>query len=273
VDVGAITFVSDLGLAPGELAQAVESHGLSALFVTEHTHLPVEHGPTPWGSPPEPEYGRTLDPFVALGVAAERTNTIALGTAVCLVAQHDPIALAKAVATVDHISGGRLELGVGYGWCRPEIEDHGVAFNDRHRVVTEHVAAMRALWQPTPTQFAGSQIRFGASQAHPKPLGVGRPPVLLGASLSPTSLDHLVGWADGWIPSDRPSLIDDLHVIRSRLLEADRDPLSFAVTVVGPLELPHRIEQLAEAGVGRVLRWLPAGPPNAVLDALDELVT
>ena len=94
MDVGAITFVTDLGLPPGELAEAVESRGLSALFVTEHTHLPVDHGPTPWGAPPEPEYGRTFDPFVTLGVAAERTSSIALGTAVCLVAQHDPIALA-----------------------------------------------------------------------------------------------------------------------------------------------------------------------------------
>ena len=273
MDVGAITFVTDLGLPPGELAEAVEARGLSALFVTEHTHLPVDHGPTPWGSPLEPEYGRTFDPFVALGVAAERTNDIALGTAVCLVAQHDPIALSKAVATVDHISGGRLELGIGYGWCRQEVEDHGVAFSDRHRAVAEHVAAMRTLWAPAPTPFEGRRIRFGASHAHPKPVGAGRPSVLLGAALSPTALDHLVGWADGWIPSDRPSLIDDLQVVRSRLVDAGRDPSAFAVTVVGPLETPRRIAQLAEAGVGRVLRWLPAGPPSVVLDALDELVS
>jgi probable F420-dependent oxidoreductase len=271
VEIGAIAFVSDLGLPPAELAEAVQRHGLDALFVTEHTHLPVDHGPTPWGSPPEPEYGRTFDPLVTLAIAAHCTTTITVGTAVCLVAQHDPIALAKAVATVDHLSAGRFELGVGFGWCRPEAEDHGVAFDRRHARVAEHIAAMRTLWQPAPTSFRGETIRFGESHAHPKPLGAGRPRVLLGAPLSSRSLPHLLAWADGWIPSDRPTLLDDLHSIRTHLRAAGRDPDSFPVTVVGPADTRRRIDELAAARVERVLHWLPSGPPAAVLEAIERL--
>lgn len=272
MDVGTITFATDLGLPPGDLAAEVEGHGLAALFVTEHTHLPLDPGPIPWGGPLGPEYGRTFDPYVTLAVAAERTVSIVLGTGVSLVAQHDPIALAKAVATVDHLSGGRFELGVGFGWCRPEVEDHGVSFADRHDVVAEHVAAMRVLWRPDPAPFTtGPSVRFGPAESHPKPAS-GRPPVLLGAPLTARSLRHLVAWADGWMPSDRPSLLDDLAVVGDALRAAGRDADQFAVTVVGPRGGADRLQDLAAAGVARVLHWLPAGPPEAVRAALATLV-
>jgi probable F420-dependent oxidoreductase len=271
VEIGVVAFVTDEGASPGALAVAVEERGLDALFVTEHTHLPVEHGATPWGSAPGREYGRTLDPWVTLAVAADRTTSITIGTAVSLVAQHDPISLAKAVATVDHLSGGRVVLGVGFGWCRPEVEDHGVAFASRREVVADHVAAMRALWQPEPQAFDGATVSFGAASAHPKPLGAGRPLVLLGAPASARTFDHLVRWADGWMPSDRPTLLDDLERARRRLDDAGRDAGRFPVTVVGAAPTAARTEALRAAGVDRILWWLPAAPATAVMEALDRL--
>lgn len=273
MEVGVVTFATHRGLPPGALAMEVEARGLDALFVTEHTHMPLAHGPTPWGEPPGPEYGCTFDPLVTLGIAANVTTSITIGTAVCLVAQHDPIALAKAVATVDHLSGGRVVLGVGFGWCRLEVEDHGVSFSARRDAVAEHVGAMRALWSAEPTPFEGPTTRFGPANAFPKPQGAGRPTVLLGAPPSATTTEHLIRWADGWMPSDRPSLVEDLRQLRIRLEQAGRDPQRFDVTVVGVAVTVERLDALAGAGVGCVLAWLPPGPPQAVLDALDEVAT
>jgi probable F420-dependent oxidoreductase len=262
MQVGVVTFATDRGPSPAALAAAVEDRGLEALFVTEHTHFPIDPGPTPWGAPAGEEYGRTLDPFVALAAAATSTDRIALGTAVSLLAQRDPITTAKAAASVDHLSAGRLVLGVGYGWCRPELEDHGVEFARRRERVAEHVAAMRALWHPEPTGFEGETVRFGPAAAHPKPHR-GHLPVYLGAPLAPTSLAHLRDWADGWLPSDRPTLLED----RTRLLETV-GPLP--TTVVGPRPDPARLTELAEAGVERVLLWLPPWPAEDVLRTLDQ---
>jgi probable F420-dependent oxidoreductase len=262
VHIGVVTFVTDRGLPPHELAGAVEASGLESLFVTEHTHLPVEPGPTPWGSAPGPEYGRTLDPFVALAAAATATARITLGTAVALLVQHDPIAVAKAIASVDLLADGRLLVGAGFGWCRPEVQDHGVAFAQRRAVLAERVAAIRALWSEAPTAFDGVHTRFVASHAHPKPRR-GAVPIYLGAPLSPQNLVHLRTWADGWMPSDRPSLVDDLRSL------AD-DGVARATTVVGARPRVERLLELASAGVERVLLWLPPWPAAEVLRTLDD---
>jgi probable F420-dependent oxidoreductase len=261
VEIGVVTFMTDRGRRPAELALAVEQHGLDALFVTEHTHLPVDPGPTPWGAPPGEEYGRTLDPFVALTAAATVTDRITLGTAVTLIAQHDPIVTAKVIASIDHLSHGRLLVGVGYGWCRPEAEDHGIVFDQRRQVVAEHVAAMRALWQSEPTAFHGEHVRFGPSHAHPKPVN-GAVPIYLGAPLGAVSRAHLREWADGWMPSDRPTLVEDLE-----RLTAEVGPV--ATTVVGASPTVERLDQLAAAGVERVVLWLPPWPEQDIERALD----
>jgi probable F420-dependent oxidoreductase len=244
-----------------DLARDVEERGLDAMFVTEHTHFPVDPGPTPWGGPAGEEYGRTFDPFVALAAAATSTQRITVGTAVSLIAQRDPIVTAKAIASVDHLCDGRLIVGVGYGWCRPEAEDHGVVFADRREMVAEHVEAMRTLWDDEPAAFDGKRVRFGPSYAFPKP-AQGRVPVYLGAPLGPASIDHLGTWADGWMPSDRASLADDLE----RLIETI-GPV--ATTVVGAEPTAERLETLAALGIERSLLWLPPWPEAEILSHLD----
>lgn len=261
MEIGVVTFATDLGVAPSVLAREVEQRGLDALFVTEHTHLPVEPGPTPWGSPPGPEYARTLDPFVALTAAALSSSRLTLGTAVSLIAQREPIVTAKVIASVDHLSDGRLIVGVGFGWCRPEAEHHGVVFGLRRLLVAEHVAAMRALWSDEPTPFDGEHVRFGASHAHPKPVR-GHVPVFIGAPPGRAVHESLRTWADGWMPSDRPSLLDDVE-----RLTADLGPT--ALTVVGPEPTLGRLEALAGVGAERVLLWLPPWPGHEIMRVLD----
>lgn len=270
--IGIAAFVCDIGPAPAVLATAVAERGFESLFVTEHTHFPLDPGPAPWGGVPGPEYGRTLDPFVALAVAAQAQPSLTVGTAVCLVAQHDPIALAKTIATVEHLGPGRLVVGVGFGWCRPEVEDHGVAFAERDEVVAERVAVMRALWSGGSDGFVGRWHRVHPSSAHPTP-GPARPPVLLGAPASPRTVRHLIRWADGWMPSDRPTLLEDIAFVRAALADAGRDPAIFPVTVVGATPTLERLSSLAEAGVERALCWIPPWPGDETLRRLDELAT
>lgn len=261
MEIGVVSFVTDRGRSPADLARDIEQRGLDGLFVTEHTHFPVDPGTTPWGGPAGEEYGRTFDPFVALAAAATSTSRIVLGTAVSLIAQRQPIETAKMIASVDRLCAGRLVVGVGYGWCRPEAEDHGLVFAERREIVTEHVAAMRALWQPEPTPFHGDHIRFGPAHAHPKPVN-GSVPVYLGAPLSTTSVAHLGSWADGWMPSDRPSFVDDLA-----RLTAEIGPTK--TTVVGAEPTLERLDTLAAVGVERSLLWLPPWPESEVLRVLD----
>jgi probable F420-dependent oxidoreductase len=183
------------------LARAVEDHGFASLSVPEHTHVPVDHTPHPSGDPLPDEYRRTLDPFVSLSAAAAVTRTLRLGTGICLVAQRDPIVTAKAVASLDHVSGGRVVFGVGYGWNVPELEDHGVAWADRRAVVRDRLTTMRSLWAD---EVASSDTRPHAalppSWAWPKPVQQPSRPVLLGAALGPRTLDDLVAVCDGWMP-------------------------------------------------------------------------
>ena len=164
MDLGLSMFPTDTAIAPDRLAREAEARGFESLFFPEHTHIPVSRRtPYPAGGPLPEEYARSLDPFVALGAAAAVTHRIRLGTAVCLVAQRDPIVLAKEVASLDHLSGGRVVLGIGYGWNVDEMEDHGVVPSARRALVREKVLAMKVLWQEDVAGFEGQYIRFEPS--------------------------------------------------------------------------------------------------------------
>lgn len=147
--LGVMVLATDLTMPPAELAQAVEARGLSSLFLPEHTHIPIcRRTPYPGGEPLKEEFYRLLDPLVALSVAAAATSTIELGTGVMLVNQHDPIVLAKQIATLDHLSNGRFVLGAGFGWNEEEMEHHGVKPKERRKVFRQKIMAMQALWTP-----------------------------------------------------------------------------------------------------------------------------
>lgn len=268
--VGLTMFTTDMAMRPDELAAAVEERGFESLWIPEHTHMPVDHPPYPGSGPLPDGYRRTLDPFVALTAAAGATSTLRLGTAVCVVAQRDPIILAKEVATLDLLSNGRLSLGIGFGWNRPETEHHGVPFGDRRAVTREHVMAAKAMWVDDVASFQGERVAYGPSWSWPKPLQRPHPPLLLGSGPGDAALDHLVDWADGWIPIGARSL-ERLGELRTRLEAAGRDPEAFEINVLGARPEPEHLDRLRDTGVHRAILGLPSASRDEVLPALDTL--
>jgi probable F420-dependent oxidoreductase len=270
---GIVTFVTDYGIGPVELARAVEERGFDALFLTEHTHIPTSRlSPWPGGDELPRKYSHTYDPFVALGAAAAVTSTIALGTAVSLVVQHDPIVLAKAVASVDRISGGRFELGVGPGWNREEMGNHGVDPSTRTARMREHVLAMQRIWADDEAEFHGRFVDFDPIWSWPKP--VRTPPILIGGS-GPTVLDRVLEYGGGWIPIRGPQSGSDefarrVAELRARTAEAGREHIP--VTLYGGSTNPAALQSYAEAGVDRVLFEVPDQGADEVRKVLDELV-
>ncbi|MGQ0574334.1 MAG: LLM class F420-dependent oxidoreductase [Pseudonocardia sp.] len=254
---GVVTFLTDYGIDGLTLARAVEERGFDALFLTEHTHIPASRR-TPWpgGAELPKRYAHTFDPLVALGAMAVVTDRIALGTAVSLVPQHDPIVQAKAVASVDRLAGGRFEFGVGPGWNVEEAAHHGAATHRTARML-EHVAAMRAIWTSDEAEFHGRFVDFGPMWSWPKPVRV--PPVLIGGG-GPTVLDRVLSHGDGWIPlrvrlDQFDAFAGRVAELRSRAADAGRGHLP--VTVYGAVSTPAALESYAAAGVDRVLFELP----------------
>ncbi len=268
--IGVTAMVTDVSIAPDELAREVEAHGFDGLYVPEHTHIPVSRDtPAPMGEPlPEP-YGRLYDPFVALTAAAQATSRIRLGTGVALPAERDPIATAKAVASLDHLSGGRVTLGIGFGWNVEELADHGVAFGDRRAVTADRLATMRALWAPEPTAYAGTHARVAPSAAHPKP-AQDRLPVWLGAGLGPKTLAFLVEACDGWIPIGGSGLSEAIPRLRSALADAGRDPDAFPVVPFGSVPDEGKFGYFAELGIDQVVVNLPDTSRDGARRFLEE---
>jgi probable F420-dependent oxidoreductase len=199
---GVVLFTSDRGITPAQAAAAAEAAGFATFYVPEHTHIPVRrdalHPRTGTQELPDDRYMRTLDPWVSLSMAAAVTNTIRLGTAVALPAEHDPISLAKTIASLDHLSGGRVQLGVGFGWNTDELTDHGVPAGRRRTVLREYLEAMQALWTQDVATYDGEHIRFGGSWAWPKPAQP-RLPVILGAAGTERNFSWIARSADGWL--------------------------------------------------------------------------
>ena len=216
------------------LAQAASERGFSSLWLNEHTHIPVSHPRSqyPPGGPLPEHYARLWDPFVALSFVAA-TCGLEVGTAICQVGEHDPIVLAKTIATLDVLSGGRFTFGVGFGWLREEFEHHGLPSTARAAVVEEKVSAIRRLWMEDEAAFAGEFVRFDPSWSWPKPLQKPHPPILLGAPGTERNLARVVAWADGWIPmgswATDPGFPGLLGGLRRRWEEAGREPASLRI--------------------------------------------
>jgi len=277
VRLGITAALTDLDLAPSDCAAAVEEYGFDSFWLPEHTHLPVRED-----VPPAlvegvrlDDYKRCLDPIVALSVAAGVTRRIGLGTGILLAAQHDPILLAKQLATLDHLSGGRVTLGVGVGWNKTEAEDHGVDFARRWEVVREHLAAMEALWSAEQAEFLGEFVEFGPSWSWPKPLQQPRVRTLIGVGARESVFGAVVAFADGWLPIGGGGLREALPRLASHAEAAGRDPASLSVVPFGTLADQGKLEHYARLGIDEVVLRVRAGDPAAVraqLEAMAPLV-
>jgi probable F420-dependent oxidoreductase len=269
---GVTMFMTDRTIGPVELATEVEARGLHSLYVPEHTHIPTSRKtPPPTGQAELPEeYKRTLDPFVALSLAAGATQRLIVGTGILLVAQRDPIITAKEIATLDALSGGRFVLGMGFGWNEDEIANHGVAMKERRAIAREHLLAMRALWRDEVAAFEGDYVQLPPSWAWPKPAQPGGPPVLIGGAPGSKLFEHVADYADGWIPIGGAGIRAALDDLRRACEARGRDPQTVRIVPFGTVPDPGKIEYYASLGIEEIVLRLPGGDRNRVLPYLDE---
>lgn len=259
-----------------ELARAADERGFTSLVLGEHTHIPVASDPArfPGGGDAIPDtYPRLLDPYIALSFVAAQTE-LKIGTCTSLPAEHDPIALAKALATLDDMSGGRVTLGVGYGWNPEELANHGHRWEDRRAVVQEHVELMRSLWTETEADYQGAHAKLERSWSWPKPAQPSIP-VLLGAAGRPRGMDAIVEWADGWMPGGPVDWIADrLAELRRRWSEAGRaesGPIVWVIQgVLSDEALRRHLGRLHTMGVDEVVIAFDAIDKDEILPVLDR---
>jgi probable F420-dependent oxidoreductase len=243
--VGISCFLTDKSVSIVELAREVEARGFGELWLPEHTHIPTSRN-TAWPIEDDAElpemYKRSLDPFVALTAAAMVTDTITVGTSICLVGQHDPIVLAKTVATLDHIAGGRLILGVGFGWNIDEMRHHGVDPARRRAIGWEKVLAMKELWTQDEASFHAEFVDFSASWQWPKPIQQPHPPIWVGGGRS--TMRHAVEWGDGWMPIEGVMPVAKMtRDIRAMAAAAGRDPAELTVYLAGAQRDPAEFSE------------------------------
>ena len=258
-------FATDEGIRPADLARLAEERGFESLFFPEHTHIPAARSDAaPRGGELPREYGHTLDPFVALMDAAAATKELRVGTGICLVVERDPIATAKAVATLDHISGGRFLFGVGAGWNLEEMRDHGTDPKRRFALMRERVEAMKAIWTQEEASYSGETVSFDRIWAWPKPVQKPHVPVMVGGN-GPTVIDRVLAYGDEWLPEPEDGLVDRMREFHERARAAGRE---MRITVYGAK--PADAEMYAEAGAHRCVYWLPPREPEDTLRRVEE---
>jgi len=265
-------FMTDQTVDPIELARAAEERGLSSMYMPEHTHIPTSRiTPPATGHAELPEeYKRTLDPFVALAMAAAATERLRVGTGVCLVAQRDPIVTAKAVATLDDLSNGRFVFGIGFGWNEDELASHGVTMKERRKVVRERMLAMKALWRDDVAAFDGEHVHLVPSWSWPKPAQQGGPPILIGGAPGPKLFSHVAEYADGWIPIGGAGVRAALPEIARACEARGRDPKELQIVPFGTIPDPGKLEYYASIGITEVVLRLPGSSRDRALARLDE---
>ena len=270
---GVFIFATDQAMDVVALARAVEDRGFECLFVPEHVHMPIDRDTpfplTPDGSLPE-EYRRIHDPFVALGAAAGATAELKLGTGICLVTEHEPIALAKQIASLDLISGGRFLFGIGAGWLAEEMEPLGVRFADRWKVTDQRVAAMKQMWTQDEAEYRSEFVDIPKTAVIPKPVQQPHPPILLGAG-SKWARQRVVDYCDGWLPNvPAPRFVErGVQDIQSRAAEAGRDFDEISINVFGAD--PEAKAEYERMGVDRCIHRLPHAGADEVVPELDRL--
>ena len=271
---GIAMFPTDYAVEPATLAQLVEERGFESLWFPEHTHIPISRRtPYPAGGELPRAYSRTYDPFVALTAAAAATERLRVATGICLVVERDPIVTAKEVASLDRLSGGRFIFGVGAGWNREEMEDHGTDPDRRFGLMRERAEAMKAIWTNEEAEYHGEQVDFGPIWCWPKPLQLPHPPIVVGGN-GPKVLDRVLGYGDEWMPNRVPpeALPGRIEELQRRAAEAGRGRIP--VTWSGAKPDPAEVERLIDAGVDRITFYVKpedAGQVERALDRYGEL--
>jgi probable F420-dependent oxidoreductase len=265
---GITMFATDYAIPAHELARAVEDLGFDSLWFPEHTHIPTSRkSPWPGGAELPKEYSHTLDPFVTMAAAAAVTKDLLVGTGICLVIERDPIVLAKEVASVDHLSGGRLLFGIGGGWNLEEMENHGTRPAIRWKLLRERILAMKEIWIKDEAEYHGQYVNFDPIWSWPKPARKPHPPIVIGGD-GPRTLDRVLEYGDEWMPSGArsPQLPARIAELQSRAQAAGRGHIP--VSVFGAMPRPEALTALAEAGADRAVFVLPPVPSE---DALARL--
>jgi probable F420-dependent oxidoreductase len=266
---GVSIFITDEGISPAELATLVEDRGFESLFFPEHSHIPASresHFLPEGGDLPE-EYWRSLDPFLALTAVAGATEQLRLGTGICLVVQRDPIQTAKEVATLDLLSGGRFLFGVGGGWNREEMANHGTDPRRRFALLGERIRAMKEIWATDEASFAGEYVNFDRIWAYPKPVQRPHPPILVGGT-GPKVLDRVLAYGDEWLPEPSPRLYERMAELQERARQEGRGD-GIPITMYSS-EL-EEVDAYRRAGVHRCVFFLPPRDERATRARLDEL--
>ena len=269
---GVQMFSTHYAIRPDELAREAEARGFESIWFPEHTHIPVSRR-SPWpGGPVLPkEYSHTYDLFVALAAAATATSRIKVGSGICLLVERDPITTAKEVASIDHLSGGRMLFGIGAGWNAEEMENHGTVFRTRWKLLRERVQAMKAIWTEDEARFDGEFVHFDPVWSWPKPAQRPHPPVILGAH-GPKALARVVDYCDGWIPIGvrAGDLTKEIGALRRLAEEKGRDPATISVNVYGTPADPEVLRALRHAGATRAVFSLPPADRDNTLPRLDR---
>ncbi|MGH3436663.1 MAG: LLM class F420-dependent oxidoreductase [Sciscionella sp.] len=268
--IGISTFVTDEGIAPADLGAALEERGFESLFVAEHTHIPVDRqSPYPAGGELPGIYYRTLDPFVVLTAAAVPTTRLRLGTGIALLVERDPIVTAKEVASLDLVSDGRVIFGVGAGWNREEMRNHGTDPRIRGALLDERVRAMRALWTEERAEYHGQYVDFDPVYCWPKPVQRPYPPIYVGGASEATAA-RVREYGDSWMPTGVPDAASLAPLWQRMRAGAGKD---VPVTIYAGSKQLDRLDGFAELGVERVLVYLPTRPRDETLTYLDDLAS
>jgi probable F420-dependent oxidoreductase len=265
-------FATDYAIRPDDFAKECEERGFESVWFPEHTHIPASRkSPFPGGGDLPKDYWHTHDLFTSLMAAAAVTKTIKVGSGICLVIEHDPIKLAKEVATVDQLSNGRLLFGIGGGWNAEEMENHGTPFNRRWRVLREKIEAMKVIWSEEEAEYHGEFVNFDPIWSHPKPLQKPHPPILLG-SHTESGLNRVAKYCDGWLPigAMMPDFKASIGDLRARMESVGRKGADIGVSsFMAPAEEPV-LQQYQEMGVERAIFGVPSEGRDKVLPILDN---
>ena len=262
------------GLSVTRLAQAAEERGIESIWFGDHSYIPVQReSPWPGGAELPSTYYEMLDPLVCMAAAAAVTTRLRVATGVALVVERDPIQLAKAVATIDVIACGRVELGVGGGWNHEEMRNHGTDPSTRWALLEERVRAMKAIWANDPAEFHGQYVAFEPIVSRPRPVQSAGPKVHLGGA-GPQAYRRALRYADGWMPLLHRGDDDIIKHMKNLPPEAERLDRSLNDFEVSVCEAPFDARVLSEyqvAGVDRALLRVTPDQTDAALAELDRI--